>query len=57
MKLETILIVFASLIIGVTAGHFHGAFMILRDHADFQAWKIEEMKLNTDIEPGSVVRK
>jgi len=44
MKLETILIIFASLIIGTTAGHYHGVASILREYTDFTALQMERLK-------------
>jgi len=44
MKLETILIIFASLIIGTTAGHYHGVASILREYTDFTALQMEALK-------------
>jgi len=44
MKLETILIIFASLIVGTTAGHYHGVASILREYTDFTALQMEALK-------------
>jgi len=44
MKLETILIIFAALIIGTTAGHYHGVASILREYTNFTALQMEKLK-------------